>query len=268
MRRGVRNVLGASAAVMCLGGLLAACGGESGDGYVATGAVGAGGAAGSSPGAAVGPTGDVRLIPLDGAGGGTKDSGGGAEDARGDSAGAPPGAGEGAPGSSGEGGREGKPPTAQGSSPPGGLAGPGGAGAGPSAGNPGGPPPPSSPSRPSPPSPPGAEKPGPAKPPGGPAALSVGAPDREPADKRWCERVTVTFRNTGGSPVRSGTVTFGTHIIGALGVDWDTVESTVRLPAPIAPGGKKEKTWPVCVDAWRVPLGMRVETQDVSVEWK
>jgi hypothetical protein len=24
----------------------------------------------------------------------------------------------------------------------------------------------------------------------------------------------------------------------------------------------------VCVDAWRVPIGMHVETRDVSVEWK
>lgn len=80
--------------------------------------------------------------------------------------------------------------------------------------------------------------------------------------------MTVTFRNTGGSPVRSGTVTFGTHIIGALGVDWATIESAVQLPAPIGPGQKREKSWPVCVDAWRVPLGMHVETRDVSVEWR
>ncbi|MFK4069581.1 hypothetical protein [Streptomyces sp. NPDC029674] len=80
--------------------------------------------------------------------------------------------------------------------------------------------------------------------------------------------MTVTFRNSGHSPVRSGTVTFGTHVIGALGVDWATIESTVGLPAPIGAGQKKVKTWPVCVDAWRVPLGMHVETRDVSVKWE
>ncbi|MFD4635596.1 hypothetical protein ACFVYR_14135 [Streptomyces sp. NPDC058284] len=98
--------------------------------------------------------------------------------------------------------------------------------------------------------------------------LKVGDPERSPADKRWCEEVTVTFRNTGGSPVRSGTVTFGTHVIGGLGVDWATIESTVKLPAPIDPGRKRERGWTVCVDAWRVPLGMRVETRDVSVDWR
>ncbi|MEU8958787.1 hypothetical protein AB0C93_31370 [Streptomyces sp. NPDC048518] len=77
----------------------------------------------------------------------------------------------------------------------------------------------------------------------------------------------MTFRNTGGTAVRSGEVTFGTHIIGALGVDWATIKSTVALPAPIGPGAKREGAWTVCVDAWRVPLGMRVETRDVWVDW-
>ncbi|MCP3818012.1 hypothetical protein NLX86_07720 [Streptomyces sp. A3M-1-3] len=110
----------------------------------------------------------------------------------------------------------------------------------------------------------------PAKPaePAGPAVLTLGAPVRAAADKRWCEQVTVEFRNTGGSPVRSGTVTFGTHIIGALGVDWATVESAQPLPAPIAAGARTTKTYTVCVDAWRVPLGMHIETQDVSADWR
>ncbi|KUO19702.1 hypothetical protein AQJ91_17925 [Streptomyces dysideae] len=80
--------------------------------------------------------------------------------------------------------------------------------------------------------------------------------------------MTLGFHNTGGSAVRSGTVTFGTHIIGALGVDWGTVESTEELPTPIGPGLRKEKTWTVCVEEWRVPLGMHVETRDVDVRWK
>jgi hypothetical protein len=80
--------------------------------------------------------------------------------------------------------------------------------------------------------------------------------------------VTVPFRNTGESAVRSGTVTFATHIIGALGIDWDTRMSTQPLPGPIAAGAAVKKTYTVCVDAWRVPLGMRVETQDVTADWK
>lgn len=96
----------------------------------------------------------------------------------------------------------------------------------------------------------------------------MGDPVREPTDKRWCEKVTLGFRNSGGTAVRSGTVTFGTHVIGALGIDWATVESAEELPAPIGAGERKEKTWTVCVDAWRVPLGMHIETQDVAVQWK
>ncbi|MGY1499137.1 hypothetical protein ACW4TU_21555 [Streptomyces sp. QTS52] len=108
--------------------------------------------------------------------------------------------------------------------------------------------------------------PGPS-PPVGPAHLTTGAPVREPTDKRWCEKVTLAFHNTGDSPVRSGTVTFGTHIIDLLGIDWATIESTVPLPVPIGPGATREESWTVCVAEWRVPWGMRVETRVVEVEW-
>ncbi|QEU93280.1 hypothetical protein [Streptomyces kanamyceticus] len=261
MRRAVRSVLGAGAAALCLGGLLSACGGDSGDGYVATGPAGA--SPERAPGKTVAPTGDVDLVPLD-AGGGKRGSGSGAPSSAG--------AGDNARDAGGSGDAEGKSPSGKAGSDAAGSTGstgpadpsggapssshsPGGrGGSGPTEGHSG-----------TPSSPPGTDKP---TPPSGPAKLDVGDPERKPADKRWCEKVTVTFRNTGGSPVRSGTVTFGTHIIGALGIDWATIESTVKLPAPIAPGRKKEKTWPVCVDAWRVPPGMHVETQDVSVDWK
>jgi hypothetical protein len=77
--------------------------------------------------------------------------------------------------------------------------------------------------------------------------------------------VTVTFHNTGDRAAESGTVTFGTHIIDALSVDWATVETAEPVPVPVAGGEREEKTWEVCVDAWRVPLGMHIETQDVSL---
>ncbi|MEU1457979.1 hypothetical protein [Streptomyces avermitilis] len=112
----------------------------------------------------------------------------------------------------------------------------------------------------------GSTTPGGSGTPGGPAALSVSAPVREATDKRWCEKVTVSFHNTGGGAARSGTVTFGTHIIGALGIDWATIESAEDLPVPIAAGATRKKTRTVCVDAWRVPLGMHIETRDVSVQ--
>ncbi|MGW1706368.1 hypothetical protein ACWCP8_12730 [Streptomyces sp. NPDC002206] len=264
-RRG--TVFVASAAVLCLGGALAACGAGTGggDGYVAVGAAGTGPE--KAPTGAVAPSGKVTLIPLDGAGsdGGGDDAGGDAEPMPGSSAqsGAPggagatgDGAGDGtqAPGSSGAatGGTTG---SASGSSSvdtggTGSVDGTGSGGAG------------SVSQGPSAPSAPGSTAPA------GPAVLTLSAPERAAADDRWCEKVTVEFRNTGGSPVRSGTVTFATHIIGALGIDWATIESTAPLPAPIDAGAARKKTYTVCVDAWRVPLGMHIETRDVTAVWK
>jgi hypothetical protein len=231
--------VGASAAVVCLGGVLAACGsGGGGGGYVAVGA------AGGSPGAVVAPTGEVSLIPLDEGGDGsaspepkkTAESGGF------DTAG--PGISPSgrlthsvtpSPSPSSRTGKSGRTSGGSGDTSPSPTPTASGTGA---AG------------------------------PTGPAALSVGDPSRRATDQRWCEKVTVSFRNTGGAAVRSGTVTLGTHIIGALGIDWATIESTEALPAPIGAGAKKDKTWTVCVDAWRVPLGMHIETRDVSVQWK
>ncbi|WP_223731204.1 hypothetical protein [Streptomyces purpurogeneiscleroticus] len=66
----------------------------------------------------------------------------------------------------------------------------------------------------------------------------------------------------------AGTITFATHIIGGLGIDWDTRKSTRELPVPIAGGESKKHTWKVCVDAWRVPLGMHITTKDADATWK
>ncbi|MGN9755516.1 hypothetical protein [Streptomyces sp. SD31] len=236
-------LLGASTAVVCLGGVLAACGsGGSGDGYVATGA--AGGAPRVS-GTAVAPTGEVTLVPLDGPeSGGVSGSGegGGSGDfpgRDGSRAPAPP------QGTEREGTERPAPlPSGSGTHSP--AATPS-ASAAPPSGSPS--PSTSAPST------------------SAPAKLTVSDPEREPTDKRWCEKVTLDFHNAGGTAVRSGTVTFGTHVIGALGIDWATVESTEELPAPIGAGARKEKTWTVCVDAWRVPLGMHIETRDVTVRW-
>ncbi|MFF4657529.1 hypothetical protein [Streptomyces sp. NPDC001381] len=236
--RGRRRALwGMSAAVVVVAGaagLLGACegGGRGGD-YVAVGA-------GEGPPGA-GPTGDVRLVPLDGPAGAHPPA---AEES--------PAAGRGTPGGAGE-------PAAV---PPSGSP-PSGSPARPTATPPRAPG--SAPARESPPASPPAP---PTTAPAGPAVLTTSAPVRTPTDRRWCEDVTLTFRNSGGTAVRSGTVTFGTHVIDALGTDWSTVESTEQLPAPVAPGSGKEKTWTVCVDAWRVPLGMRVETRVVSVRWE
>jgi hypothetical protein len=223
-------VIGASAAVVCLGAVLAACGGGGpGGGYVATGA--AGGIPRAS-GTAAAPTGGVTFVPLDG------------DPERGDS------------------------PAASGSSSgvpddlPAGTAPAPAAGTTQAVGGRGTKSPPASPASPSP-----TATPGPTEP-AGRADLSWSDPKRKATDHRWCEDVTLTFTNSGGTAVRSGTVTFGTHIIGALGIDWATRTSDVRLPAPIDAGARRKKTWTVCVDAWRVPLGMHIETRDVTVRWK
>ncbi|MFF3271828.1 hypothetical protein ACFYWU_12990 [Streptomyces chrestomyceticus] len=100
-----------------------------------------------------------------------------------------------------------------------------------------------------------------------PPHLTTGPVNRTGADVRWCENVSLTLRNTGDRPVTSGTVTFGTHIIGALGIDWTTRTSTHQLPTPITGHTHRTATWRVCVSAWRVPLGMHIETRDVEVDW-
>lgn len=246
------TVVGWSAAGLCLVCLLAACG-SGGGGYTAVGP------AGGPTGRAARPTGTVTLVPLDGPHGTADRSAGSASGPAGGSPAPVDGAASGTGPSSAAGGQDG----ATGSGDPAG----GPDGAGNSADGPAGsvPAPSASPSgaastrpRPS-----GSAVPGtPA-----PAALTWSAPTREATDKRWCEKVTVTFRNSGGTAVRSGTITLGTHIIDLLGIDWATVGSAQRLPVPIAPHSRTDGTWTVCVDAWRVPLGMHVETRIAGVDW-
>lgn len=252
--------MGASAAVLCLGGVLAACGsGGGGDGYVAVGA--AGGSPGG-PGAVVAPSGDVSLMPLEGGGDAAPDS-------KGTNTSGSSGSGETASGPGSESGSasgettssSGDPADGSGTSTPPSGDGNSGRTSGGSNGGSGGtsghasatPTPTASGSTASP----------------GPAVLSVGTPSREATDQRWCEKVTVSFRNTGGTAVRSGTVTFGTHIIGALGIDWATIESTEDLPAPITAGTRKDKTWTVCVDRFyegSFLLGAHME-HDITVTY-
>ncbi|ROQ33234.1 hypothetical protein EDD98_2242 [Streptomyces sp. PanSC19] len=98
--------------------------------------------------------------------------------------------------------------------------------------------------------------------------LTVSAPSLADGDRRWCQRVTVTFRNTGGSAATSGTVVFATHVIGLLGTDWGTFSSSQPLPAPIAAGAARTQTYTVCVDSWRVPIGMRIDTREVTATWR
>ncbi|WP_432000337.1 hypothetical protein [Streptomyces sioyaensis] len=265
----------ASAAVLCLGVLLTGCGNAAEPGYAAVGA--AGPADGRTPAGAVPPQGGVELTPLDGGdrghdgadGSNGRDSGDGATrsgrpDARASSR-PDSGTGDAARGSASPDG-----PGAGSAPSPGKPAGQGdGTTPAPAPSSPNSPTPPGSSPRPPRPSP-SPERPSPTLPPGpgAPAGLLIGVPRLADTDVRWCEKVTLDFLNTGDRPVTTGTVTFGTHIIGALGIDWATITSTHKLPLPLAPDRKKSGSWRVCVDGWRVPAGMHLDTRDVAFSWK
>ncbi|GAA2685893.1 hypothetical protein [Streptomyces lunalinharesii] len=250
------HVAAAAAAALCLGGVLTGCGSAAGSGYAAVGAAGP-----TDPTAP--PRGGVELTPLPG------------NDATSGPTGSP-----GSPGTSG-------PPSPPGSSGPSGPNAPGATGttppgspttppAGQGNGNghhgPGSNTPPPSDGSPAP-QPGGSTAPEPPSPtipagPNAPSGLVVGKPALADTDVRWCQRVTIDFLNTGPRPVTTGTVTFGSHVIGALGIDWATLDSTRALPLPLPPGKPAAGSWRVCVDAWRVPLGMHLDTKDVTFKWK
>ncbi len=288
----------ASAAVLCLGSLLTGCGSAADQGYAAVGA--AGPFDDRAPSRAVPPEDGVELTPLDGDGGradggdrgGDRGGGDDGSDSGGSSGGgrarpgrtaseSPVGAGEGdeadgtgAPGSSGASDTP-SGPSGPSASPSGGHGSHSGRGS-----HSGGATPPASPGAPSSPGHPGGstpphgspapEPPSPTIPagPGAPAGLLIGKPALAGTDVRWCQKVTVDFLNNGDRPVTAGSVVFGTHIIGALGIDWATLTSTHPLPLPLAAGRRQTGTWRVCVDGWRVPLGMHLDTKDVTFRWK
>ncbi|MET9606521.1 hypothetical protein ABZZ17_15810 [Streptomyces sp. NPDC006512] len=275
MRTGSRAALALT--LCCTAAALTGCGGPARDGYVAVGAAAPGPERGA--GENVAPRAGVEFQPLAAPGAGTpaESSASASVPATGtpsDTAPTTPGTpGSQPPGGSGQGGgtatapggsapAPGTPPEAGRPVPPGGPP-PAQPGTTPAPGGPGTPP-----GAPDPKPGPGTGTPAPPPPPPAtPAKLSLSAPVRAAASERRCERVTVTFTNTGGTAARSGTVSFATHIIGALGVDWATITTSQPLPGPIAAGASKTQTYTVCVEAWRVPLGMRVETQKVTASW-
>lgn len=271
MRKGSRAA--ALLALCCTAAAgLTGCGGPPPDGYVAVGAAAPGPERGA--GENVAPQGAVEFQQLGGpsAAGGSAESPGtptGTAEGRAQDGSARSGAPSGASGgpSSGPGtppgsGRTTTPGSSAPRDTPGGSGTPGSGTSG-GAGGPGTPP--GAPTTP-PGTRPGTTPPAP-PPPATPARLTVSAPARSAAADRWCERVTVTFTNSGTTAARSGTVAFATHIIGALGVDWATITTTQPLPGPIAGGAAKTQTYTVCVESWRVPLGMRVETRKVTAAW-
>ncbi|MFE2856914.1 hypothetical protein ACFXJO_38085 [Streptomyces lavendulae] len=280
MRTGSRTAL---ALTLCAtaAAALAGCGGPPRDGYVALGAAAPGPERGA--GENVAPRGGVELQSLPPGAASSDTSPGPSGDRPGGSSGpggataTPPGGSAEAPGTPTGAGTPTVPDpsggagtgSAGGSGSAGGAGSPGGSGAGPG-GTPGGtsgggPTPPGTPGTPTPPVPPGTKPGTPTPPPPAtPARLTLSAPARAAASERWCERVTVTFTNTGSTAARSGTVSFATHVIGALGIDWATVTTSQPLPAPIAGGTSRTQTYTVCVESWRVPLGMHVDTRKVT----
>ncbi|MFI1283264.1 hypothetical protein ACH4U5_21360 [Streptomyces sp. NPDC020858] len=264
MRKGSRAATTLLALCCTAAAGLTGCGGPARDGYVAVGAAAPGPERGA--GENVAPQGRVEFQQLGG-----PSAAGGSSVSSSTSASAP---GSGSPGGSTPGGAASTGPGGSAST-PGAPAGPGRTTTAPGTpntpggqGTPTGPGSPASPTSPT--SPAGPTKPGttpPAPPPATPARLTLSTPTRAPAADRWCERVTMTFTNTGTTAARSGTVSFATHIIGALGVDWATITTTQPLPAPLAGGASQTQTYTVCVEAWRVPLGMHVDTRKVTATW-
>lgn len=265
MRKGSRAAAATTLLALCCTAAagLTGCGGPARDGYVAVGAAAPGPERGA--GENVAPRDQVEFQQL----GGPDTAGGSARSATASST-STGAAGSGSPGSSAPGGA-----TTTG---PGGSAGTPGTPwdpgrTPPHPGTPGTPTAPTAPTSPGiptgiPTGPPG--RPGttpPAPPASTPARLTLSAPVRAAAADRWCEQVTVTFTNTGTVAARSGTVSFATHIIGALGIDWATITTSQALPAPVAGGASKTQTYTVCVESWRVPLGMHVDTRKVTATW-
>lgn len=237
---------------------LTGCGGPARDGYVAVGAAAPGPERG--PGENVAPQGQVEFQRL----GGPSAAGGSAASASSSTSTGTPGSQP--PGGSAPGGATTTAPGGSGTTP--GTS----PGAGPTTTRPGGPTGPGatpggSGASPTPGTKPGTTPPAPPATPATPARLTLSTPLRAAAGDRWCEQVTVTFTNTGTTAARSGTVSFATHIIGALGIDWATITTTQPLPAPLAGGASKTQAYTVCVESWRVPLGMRVETRTVTATW-
>ncbi|MFJ6047185.1 hypothetical protein [Streptomyces sp. NPDC092307] len=265
MRKGARATAAATTTLLALCCTAAAgltgCGGPARDGYVAVGAAAPGPERGA--GENVAPRGQVEFQRL----GGPDPAGGSAQSVTTSDTSTGP-AGSGTPGGSAPGGAT--------TTDPGGSAGTPGTPpepgrTPPSPGTPSTPSAPGTPTSPggpgTPTSPPG--KPGttPPAPPSTPARLALSTPVRLAAADRWCERVTVTFTNTGTTAARAGTVSFATHIIGALGIDWATITTNQPLPVPLAGGASKTQTYTVCVESWRVPLGMHVDTRTVTATW-
>ncbi|WP_037601858.1 hypothetical protein [Streptacidiphilus rugosus] len=83
--------------------------------------------------------------------------------------------------------------------------------------------------------------------------------------QRWCQRVTLGIANSGDRAASGGTVTFATHVIGSLGVDWWTYQTSQPLAAPVAGHSSVNESWTVCLDSWRVPAGMHMETRAASL---
>ncbi|MFG2973976.1 hypothetical protein ACGFYY_13385 [Streptomyces sp. NPDC048331] len=267
MRKGARATAATTTllALCCTAAAgLTGCGGPARDGFVAVGAAAPGPERGA--GENVAPRGQVEFQQL----GGQDVAGGAGQSATTSRTSTGP-AGSGTTGGSAPGGAT--------TTDPGGSMGapgtpPGPGRTPPSPGTPGTPSAPGTPTSPTPPggpgtptSPPG--KPGttPPAPPATPARLTLSTPVRSAATDRWCERVTVTFTNTGTTAARAGTVSFATHIIGALGIDWATITTSQPLPVPLAGGASKAQTYTVCVESWRVPLGMHVDTRQVTATW-
>ncbi|MEY9843103.1 hypothetical protein [Streptacidiphilus sp. MAP5-3] len=100
-----------------------------------------------------------------------------------------------------------------------------------------------------------------------PASLAVTKLTTAATADRWCQQVTLQLVNSGGrtAPVSGTTVTFATHVIGLLGIDWWTYQTSQALSAPVPGHATVNETWTVCLDSWRVPAGMHLDTEAATL---
>ncbi|MFM9370531.1 DUF6114 domain-containing protein [Streptomyces sp. Da 82-17] len=98
--------------------------------------------------------------------------------------------------------------------------------------------------------------------------LTLREPRREAADVPWCEKVTLTVRNTGERALSDAEVVLDTEVVGPFGRTWAKERSREDVPGTLDPGVHRTDTWRVCVPEHHAPgllLGRHLEHTATAV---
>ncbi|MDI3405227.1 DUF6114 domain-containing protein [Streptomyces cavernicola] len=98
--------------------------------------------------------------------------------------------------------------------------------------------------------------------------LTLREPRREATDVPWCEKVTLTVRNTGGRAVSGAEVVFETQVVGAFGHVWATETARRDVPGRLDAGTGRTFSSRVCVPerhAAGLLFGSHLEHQATAV---